>query len=135
MNSKDEIIATIDSFYRIISGKTTEARAWNLFRELFYTNAHLTSMRYNINNECVAAPVDVETYIEGLEKFLKTKDFYEYGFSYEIRIMANIAQVYSEYEAKLSLEDKEPIKKGVNLIQFVNAGDGWKIVSMVWQDC
>lgn len=135
MNSKEEINSLIDSFYSIISGKADEPRNWERFKGLFFTNAHLTTMRYNINNECIALPVDVETYIIGLERFLKTKDFYEYGFSYEVKISSNIAQVYSKYEAKLSPTDDDPIKKGVNLVQLANNGNGWKIVSMVWEDC
>lgn len=134
MNNEVYIKELIDNFYRIISGKVEENRNWNDFRTLFFTNAHLMSMRFNSNRECVSVPVDIESYILGLDKFLKTKDFYEYGFNYEINIWGNIAQVYSEYEAKKTLEDNEPIKKGVNLVQLINNGSGWKILNMLWQD-
>lgn len=134
MDSQVDIKELIDNFYEIISGKAEEQRNWNSFRSLFFTNAHLMPMRFNSNKECVSVPVDVESYILGLDKFLKTKDFYEYGLNYEISIWGNIAHVYSKYEAKRSLEDNEPFKRGVNLVQLINDGNRWKILNMSWQD-
>jgi hypothetical protein len=134
MEGEKEIKKLIDNFYSIISGKEEEERDWNSFRTLFYGNAHLTSTRFNSNNECIAIPKDVESYISGLDKFLKSNEFYEYGFNYEISIIGNISQVHSEYEAKKSLKDNNPIKKGVNLVQLINDGHRWRIVSMLWED-
>ena len=57
------------------------------FKTLFFTIEHLMSMRINNNKEVVSIQVDVESYISVLEKFLKTQNFYEYGFSYEINII------------------------------------------------
>lgn len=134
MDTEFEIKKLIDDFYGIISGKAEEERSWDSFRTLFFANAHLMSMKVNSNNQCSTIPVNVETYILGLDKFLSANDFYEYGFNYKINIKGNIAQVYSEYEAKKSLEDNEPIKKGTNLVQLINDEHNWKILNMVWQD-
>jgi hypothetical protein len=134
MNNELEIKELIDSFYAIISGKSEEERDWDSFKSLFFSNAHLMSVRFDNYKEVISFPVDVQTYISGLEKFLKTKDFYEHGFNYEIHIFGNIAHVYSEYEAKASLEDITPIRSGVNLVQLINAGDRWRILNMLWQD-
>ncbi|WP_432666750.1 hypothetical protein R9X47_10350 [Wukongibacter baidiensis] len=134
MNNEMKIKELIDNFYEIISGKAEEERNWHRFRNLFFKNAHLMPSRFNSNKECVSTPIDVESYILGLDNFLKTKDFYEYGLNYEINIFGNIAHVYSEYEAKNSLKDNEIIKIGVNLVQLINDGDRWKILNMLWQD-
>lgn len=134
MRSELEIKELIDDFYGIISGKIEEERNWDSFRTLFFTNAHLMSTRVNSNNECTSIPVDIDSYIIGLDKFLRTNDFYEYGLNYEINVFSNIAHVYSEYEAKRSLEDTEPMKKGVNIVQLINDGQKWKILNMLWQD-
>jgi hypothetical protein len=134
MRNESEIKKLIDNFYGIISGKAEEERNWDSFRTLFFASAHLMSTRFNSNNECITIPVDIESYIIGLDKFLRTNDFYEYGLNYEINIFGNIAHVYSEYEAKKSLIDNEPMKKGVNLVQLINDGQRWKILNMLWQD-
>jgi len=95
MRSELEIKELIDDFYGIISGKVEEERNWDSFRTLFFTNAHLMSTRVNSNNECTSIPVDIDSYIVGLDKFLRTNDFYEYGLNYEINVFSNIAHVYS----------------------------------------
>ncbi|MFZ5351932.1 MAG: hypothetical protein ACOZCL_04300 [Bacillota bacterium] len=133
MCGKYEVESIIDKFYEIISGKTGEAREWDMFRALFFTNAVLTPMKY-ADGECITKVCSLESYIEGLSKFLDKNDFYEYGLNYRIEIYGNIAQVYSEYEAKRTKEDVNIIKSGVNLIQLLNDGKVWKISSMLWQD-
>ena len=129
-----EIEKLIERFYSIISGKKEEDRDWNSFKSLFFTNSHLMSVKYNSNNECITTPQDVESYIIRLEKFLRTNDFYEYGFNYKINVLGNIAYVYSEYEAKTSLECNIPLKTGVNLVQLVKHDNKWKIINMLWED-
>lgn len=132
MDSKIEIKNLIDDFYGIISGKTTEKRDWNRFKNLFYPNAHLMSMSYNSDNKCSSIPKNVDTYVSILSNLLEEVDFYEYGLNYEIEIYGNIARVYSEYEAKNNKEDKNFIKKGINLVQAINDGQSWKILNMFW---
>lgn len=134
MNNELKIKKLLDDFYRIISGKVEEERNWDDFKALFFSNAHLMSVKFNSDKKLIAIPVDVESYILGLDKFLKMKDFYEYGLNYEINICGNIAYVYSEYEAKRSFEDNEIIKRGVSLVQLIDNGHEWKILNMLWQD-
>jgi len=134
MENQLEIKKLIDNFYIIISGKSGEERNWDSFRKLFYSNAHLMSAKFNSGNECTTMPVNVDSYILGLDRFLRVNDFYEYGLNYKINIFGNIAHVYSEYEAKRSLKDNEPIKRGINLVQLIYDEDRWKILNMVWQD-
>lgn len=135
MNKKTQIKEVIDKFYEIISGKAEEERNWNEFRSLFFSKeSSLTSMKYNAEDECISKRVDVESYIRGLNLFLKSEDFYEYGLNYQIEVYGNIASVYSEYEAKRKKEDMDIIKCGINLAQFIHDGKSWKIHSMLWQD-
>ena len=134
MNNKLEIQRLIDIFYKIISGKVGEERDWNHFKSLFLENAHLMSMKFNNYNECISRPLDVDSYIIGLNKFLETSDFYEYALNYEIKVFRDIAHVYSQYEAKTSLKDCKPTKEGVNLVHLAKVEGKWKIISMLWQD-
>ena len=135
MNNEREIQYVIDKFYEIISGNADEERNWNEFKSLFFSgDSSLASMRYNTEKKCITKRLDVESYIVGLNNFLKSNDFYEYGFHYEIKIFGSIADVYSEYAAKRKKEDISIIKQGVNLVQLIHDGQAWKIYSMLWQD-
>ena len=134
MDNELEIQRVIENFYKIISGKIGEDRDWKSFKSLFIENAHLMSMKFNNNNECISSPRDVDSYIKGLNNFLQTSDFYEFGRSYKVEIFKDIAHVYNDYEAKISLQEKKPIKEGINFVQLAKVGGKWKIVSMLWQD-
>ena len=135
MKRENEIQCTIDKFYEIISGEAGEERKWNEFRSLFLSgDSSLAPMKFNAEKECITQRFDVESYIARLNNFLINNDFYEYGFNYEIKEVDSIAHVYSEYEAKRKKEDKDIIKRGINLVQLVHDGQAWKIHSMLWQD-
>lgn len=134
-NNESEIQSVLDKFYEIISGEAGRERNWIEFKSLFFSDdSSLASMKYNADNICITKRLDVETYIEGLSIFLRSKDFYEYGFNYEIKEYGNIASVYSEYEAKIKKDDTDIIKSGINIVQFIYGGSGWKIYSMLWED-
>ena len=135
MDNEREVQYVIDRFYEIISGNANEERPWNAFRTLFFSgDSSLASMKYNTEKECITKRADVESYIIGLNSFLKSNDFYEYGFNYEIKVFGSIANVYSEYAAKRKKEDISIIKQGINLVQLIHNGQAWKIHSMLWQD-
>lgn len=135
MNNESIIQRVIDKFYEIISGKAEKERNWDEFRSLFFSgNSSLASMKYNAKKECITKRQDVESYIAGLNNYLKSNDFYEYGFNYEIKVVGSIANVYSEYAAKRKKEDMNIIKHGANLIQLIYDGHTWKVYSMLWQD-
>lgn len=135
MNSSIIIQNVIDKFYEIISGMAGEERCWDEFKTLFFSeDSSLTSIRYNADNKCITKRQDVDSYIVGLNNFLKANDFYEYGFNYEVTEIGRIANVYSEYAAKRKKEDMNIVKRGVNFIQLIHNGQSWKIHSMLWQD-
>ncbi|MBP1631361.1 MAG: hypothetical protein H6Q15_2254 [Bacteroidetes bacterium] len=134
MDSKEEVIIKIDTFYRIISGEKTTSRDWIKFKELFYEDATLCSLKKNENNQSNSKLMKVDYYIERLKDFLANNDFYEFGTVYKIMKYENICFVYNEYQA---FEDKNKThfkKKGINLITLLFDGLEWKIVSMLWED-
>lgn len=132
-NMKEEIENLINEFYKIISGKKNQERNWELFKALFSPEAKLLPLRHtdNINN---IMSYSIDEYINRLESFLAENDFYEYGENYKIKVFNNLAYAYTEYKAKRNEHDKIFIKKGINLIHFVNNGQRWYISSMQWED-
>lgn len=131
-DDKANIHKTIDEFYNIISGISSDERDWNKFRSLFLSEeSSLAPIRDTENS--VRKSFNVQSYIDRLSRFLSENDFFEYGLNYDISIFGSIAHVYSEYEAKRRKEDEDIIKKGITLVQLVNTGGEWKIHSILWQ--
>lgn len=46
----------------------------------------------------------------------------------------HIAQVISSYQARGAPGDAAVVTRGVNLIQLLRDGEGWRVLSMVWQN-
>lgn len=134
MKNDGQIQERIDAFYRIISGRAGQERNWEQFRTLFYPDARLTPNQRNTNNQFCAVAYDVEKYIARLSGFLGQNDFYEVGFIQRVEVYGDIAQVYSTYEARVTETSDEILKTGVCLVQFIYCSEGWKIISMVWED-
>jgi hypothetical protein len=44
----------------------------------------------------------------------------------------HIAQVFSTFEDRVSIDDEEPVARGINSFQLVFHDNTWSIVSMSW---
>jgi hypothetical protein len=132
-NCEEDIRDLLDTFYGILSGRTGDARDWAKFRQLFFHDAHLTALRARAQRHS-AMTDSVHSYVARVDAFLQEHDFYEYGSSYRIEVHGDIAQVYSQYEARTSKHAAEPLRKGTNLVQLVCFDGAWEIVSMLWKD-
>lgn len=133
MKNEKEIINLVNLFYKIISGKRNQERNWELFKTLFSPGAKLLPLKHTDNMSDIVS-YSIDEYINRLELYLAENDFYEYGENYKIEGFNNLAYAYTEYKAKRNENDKELIKKGINLIHFVNNGKRWFISSMQWED-
>ena len=66
---------------------------------------------------------------------LAANDFFEIEIGRRIDVMGNIAHVWSAYEARSSLGDTVPERRGVNSIQLFKDPDlGWRIMAMIWDN-
>ena len=128
--NENEIKELLDQFYSFISGKKEVNRNWDKFRELFAPDASLSI----VSKDSQLTTFSVEKYIKRLIEFLSENDFFETGEILSYKIVGNIAQVQSVYNAKRNREDSNNIKERTNFIQFVREENIWKIKNMLWED-
>ena len=77
----------------------------------------------------------LDEYAENTTPFFAENNFYEIETARRIDVFGNIAHVWSHYEARTSLDDAEPERRGINSIQlFRHPDQGWRIISMIWDN-
>ena len=52
-----------------------------------------------------------------------------------IDVFGNMAHAWSAYEARISEDDAQPERRGINSIQLYRDETGaWRIISMIWDN-
>jgi hypothetical protein len=129
--------AIITAAYDGISGPAGKKRDWNRQRSLFVPGARLipTAIKAGENEGVDLAPqiLDVEQYIERVERFFEKSGFYEKEIARRTEQFGRIAHVWSTYESRHSPDDPKPFMRGINSIQLFHDGSRWWIVSIYWQ--
>jgi RimJ/RimL family protein N-acetyltransferase len=80
---------------------------------------------------------NIDTFIEPRKKILTDgtlTEFEEYEISEDTTVMGHIAQRISRYEKKGYVNGSYFEGRGNKLFQFVKTNNGWKIVSICWED-
>ena len=79
--------------------------------------------------------MSLDEYERDTTPFFAANAFFEIETSRRIDLFGNIAHVWSGYEARASLDDAEPERRGINSIQLFRDPDvGWRIVAMIWDN-
>jgi hypothetical protein len=77
----------------------------------------------------------LDEYSANTTPFFAENDFYEVEIGRRIDVFGNIAQVWSNYEARRAPEDATPERRGINSIQLFKDSDrGWRIIHMIWDN-
>jgi hypothetical protein len=130
-------VATLDAIlaavYDSISGAKGKARNWDRFRSLFIPGARLIPTGKRQNGETAARALTPEEFIAGSGKFMEEQGFFERGVANHVETFANIAHVFSVYEARHDTTDPKPFLRGINSIQLMNDGKRWWVVTIFWQ--
>src|SRR5437764_15106966 len=132
----ESIDAIIAATYDVISGPAGKKRDWNRERSLFYPGARLIpTASVPGRNDVDLEPqiLDVEAYIERVERLLKGAGFYEKEVARRTEQFGRIAHVWSTYESRHNADDPKPFVRGINSIQLFNDGRRWWILSIYWQ--
>ena len=132
----ESIDAIIRAAYDVISGPAGKKRDWDRERSLFVPGARLIpTATKTADAESDLAPqiLDVEEYIKRVEPLFEKSGFYEMEIARRTEQFGQIAQVWSTYESKHSLNDPEPFMRGINSIQLFYDGERWWIVNIFWQ--
>ena len=132
----ESIDAIIAAAYDVISGPAGKKRDWNRERSLYYPDARLIpTASVPGRNDVDLEPqlLDVEAYIERVERLLGKAGFYEKEIARRTEQFGRIAHVWSTYESRHDPSDPVPFMRGINSFQLFNDGERWWIVSIYWQ--
>lgn len=124
--------STIKTLYAVISGDKGVERDWDLFRYLFQPGARLMPSGKGADGNVGMRVLTPDEYIARSGPFLVGNGFHEVEIGRKVDEYGTIAQAFSAYESRRSLDDEEPFARGINSIQLLNDGKRWWIVSVFW---
>jgi hypothetical protein len=134
MTDEQGIGAVIDEMYAMISGPKGP-RDWSRQANCFLPEARQIRASADEQGRSAMTVMTLDEYARDTTPFFATNDFFEIETSRRIDVFGNIAHVWSGYEARASLDDAEPERRGINSIQLFRHPDrGWRIVHMIWDN-
>jgi hypothetical protein len=129
VRSIDAIVAAV---YDVISGPKGEQRDWDRFRSLFVPEARLIPVVVDGNGSVTIRTLGVEDYIRVADRAMTSDGFFERELSRKVDRFGNLAHVFSTYESRRDEGDEEPFARGINSIQLLFDGQGWRVVTIYW---
>jgi hypothetical protein len=135
--AKAEDVSSLDaimsSIYDVISGDAGKARDWDRFRSLCASNARLIPVRKDPKDGSFSLHTYTpEEYIQTASPFMAKQGFFERESARRVEQYGHIAHVFSTYESRHALTDKEPFARGINSFQLFFDGKRWWIVTIFW---
>lgn len=134
MDDEAAIGAVVDEMYAMISGPKGP-RDWSRQENAFHPNARQIRTSIDERARAVMTIMGLDEYARNTRRFFEENDFYEIEIARRIDVFGNIAHVWSAYEARTSLADAVPERRGINSIQLFRDPDrGWRIIAMIWDN-
>jgi hypothetical protein len=122
----DALITALDA---AVSGPADKDRT--CFRDLFTADARLVPMAKGPDGNLVPKTLTVDDWIAAVKKH-GSEVFYEKQIKYTSEVFGHEAHIWSTYETR-STPDGKAIARGINSIQAVNDGSGWKVEHILWE--
>ena len=134
MGDEEQIGRVVDEMYAMISGPAGP-RDWSRQRNCFLPEARQVRTWVDEQGRPAMLAMTLDEYAANTAPFFAANNFYEIETSRRIDLFGNIAQVWSGYEARNSLDDAEPERRGINSIQLFRHPElGWRIIHMIWDN-
>jgi hypothetical protein len=134
VSDEEQIGAVIDEMYAMISGPAGP-RDWSRQRKTFLPESRQVRTWVDEQGRPAKKMMSPDEFSENTQPFFDANDFWEIETARRIDVFGNMAHVWSNYEARTSLDDAEPERRGINSIQlFRHPDDGWLIISMIWDN-
>ena len=130
----EAIGAIVDEMYAMISGPKGP-RDWSRQANCFHPDARQIRTWVDAEGRPQCKIMRLDEYSSDTTPFFAANDFHEIEIARRIDLFGNIAHVWSAYEARTSLDDAEPERRGINSIQLFRDPDkGWRIMAMLWDN-
>ena len=104
MSEEDQIGSVIDEMYAMISGPAGP-RDWSRQRNSFLPEARRVRTWIDEEGRPVCKMMGLDEYSQNTAHFFAENDFYEIETARRIDVFGNMAHVWSNYEARTSLDD------------------------------
>jgi hypothetical protein len=120
--------------YATISGPAGLKRDPERFRNLFVKQwGRLTSISKNPQTgEMRVNVLSPDDYITKSFPYLEQNGFFESEVARRVERFGDIVQVWSTYESRHK-QGEQPFQRGINGLQIVNDGSGWRILNLFWE--
>ncbi len=136
VDSVEHILAAVDA---VISGPGKSPRDWDRLRSLFVPDARLIPVRVvrGTPNPHTAPATDLlyfslDDYVTRVGPQMAAQDFYEKVTHVEVQEYGNIVQVFSTFESRHELADKEPFDRGIDSVQLLKDSGRYWIVDLFY---
>ena len=134
MSEEAAIGVVVDEMYAMISGPKGP-RDWSRQANCFHPDARQIRTGIDADGRATFRSMGLDDYARDTTPFFATNDFFEIEIGRRIDVLGNIAHVWSAYEARSSLDDAAPERRGINSIQLFKDPDrGWRIMAMIWDN-
>ena len=134
MSDEQQIGAAVDEMYAMISGPAGP-RDWSRQGKCFHPQARQCRTLIDEDGRPAMKIMSLDEYAENTAPYFAANDFYEIETGRRIDVFGNMAHVWSNYEARTSLDDEVPERRGINSIQLFRDPDaGWRIIHMIWDN-
>ena len=134
MADEDEIGAAVDEMYSMISGPAGP-RDWSRQANCFLPEARQVRTWVDENGRAQKLSMTLDEYSANTTPFFAENAFYEVETARRVDVFGNIANVWSQYEARRSPDDSDVERRGINSIQLFKHPDfGWRIIHMIWDN-
>lgn len=134
MTGTDEFRNITRRLYAVIS-QPAGKRDWESARHLYHPRATMVRTGIGNDGQPFVLAMTFDEYVHNAEALLKDVTFSEVEISQQASVFGNIARVASIYEFEYRRDDDDVRRgRGVNFFNFVNAGAGWKVMNIVWDN-
>lgn len=127
------IDSVITALYTAISGPPG-GQDWDLEKQLYHEDARLVRTRVADDGSPLLFSFDVDEFRAATEPMLADQHFYEIETRRKLFRFGNIAQAFSEYEARDAAEGGNLLFRGMNMIHLFWDGARWWIMHIIWDN-
>lgn len=132
MADETAIDLLLRDLYEVISFVEGGEPDWQRMATLFSPHARITRITPEATDY-----YDLHGFQEMAKELLELgtfTSFHEREVVRSQRIFGGFAHVLSAYETKQSEGAREPFARGVNSIQLIRESDGWRVLSLLWDE-
>ena len=134
MSDVEDIGAAVDEMYAMISGPAGP-RDWSRQANCFHPEARQIRTFVGPDGRSSMKIMSLDEYARNTTPIFAAQGFHEVEIGRRVDLFGNIAHVWSAYEARISPDDSDPERRGINSIQLFKDPDrGWRIVAMIWDN-